>query len=123
MCILNILKQADRPFTVDEILKLSKELIPSIGLRTIYRNIDALIDDSQLARVDYPGQPMRYEFVTGHERPHIICTTCKKVFWMNGGMPKIEIEEPDFNIIGVELILYGNCQKNSCSKREDKSFS
>jgi Fe2+ or Zn2+ uptake regulation protein len=118
-CLYRIVENASRPLTIEEIFEMARTEIQGIGLRTIYRNVDGLIADFKIARVDYPGQPMRYETVTGSERPHVVCTKCNKVFWINQPLPELKIENENFDIIGRELILYGNCKKINCSEKDN----
>jgi Fur family transcriptional regulator, ferric uptake regulator len=110
---MQVIRSAERPLAPAEIHELALELYPGLGLRTVYRHISDLVSTRQIAGVDYPGQPMRYEWVDHRgSRPHFICRGCQKVF-------DLPIEEPvvpypvldEFVVEGHEVVYFGHCRK------------
>jgi len=108
---LGAFEQAKRPLTAQEIHELAKLEVPSLGLRTVYRHVKALLDARQLISTDYPGQPVRYEVVDQRgSRPHFICKACSKLYDLPIDEPQVELPEvPGFKIDGYEVILFGLC--------------
>jgi Fur family ferric uptake transcriptional regulator len=110
--IMQVIEKAIRPLSPAEIHQLAKVHYPSIGLRTVYRHIKDLVESDEIAGIDYPGQPVRYEVVDNRgSRPHLICRRCGRLF-------DLPIEEPDlyypemkdFVIEGHEVVYFGYCK-------------
>ena len=114
--LMKVIREADRPLSPVEIHQLALAHYPKLGIRTVYRHIRDLVENYQIAGIDYPGQPMRYEVVDERgSRPHLICRKCQRVF-------DLPVEEPelvypkldDFSIEGHEVVYFGRCRE--CGK-------
>ena len=101
---------ADRPLAPEEALTSAQGKVPRISLATVYRNINALVDDRWLVRVDLPGFPPRYEVAGKKHHHHFHCRECGKVFELAGcGVnPKPKLPR-GFRATGHEFYLYGTC--------------
>lgn len=107
---------AQRPLTPQELHGLAAKALPSLGLRTVYRQIKELVAAGEIVGIDYPGQPLRYETVTGEHRAHYICQTCNRIFSFGQNVPDVEIESPpQFEVSGQETIFYGR-GRGLCSR-------
>lgn len=103
--------RAGRPLTALEVHTEGRKVIPRLGLNTVYRQLQELIDQSEVLKVDYPGQPLRFEWATGHHLPHLLCRDCGKVFPVFTQIPDVAVEVPEpFILEGQELILFGRCR-------------
>jgi len=104
-------EQAKRPLTAQELHELAKKTVPSLGLRTVYRHVKAMLDAGALISTDYPGQPVHYEVVDHRgSRPHLICRSCRKLYDLPIEEPEVELPEVSgFQIDGYEVILFGRC--------------
>ncbi|MGZ0655902.1 Fur family transcriptional regulator [Coraliomargarita sp. W4R72] len=114
-----VLANSGRPLTPAEIHEIACQTLPNIGLRTVYRHLNKLNERMEIAGVDYPGQPIRYETVDGHgSRPHLICRECNQVFGLPIDEPEITYPTLDGHQIDAhEVLFYGICK--SC--RESQS--
>ena len=114
--ILNVLRDAARPLTRDEILQLGREQIDRLGSATVDRAIRKMTEAFQVIGVEFPGQPKRYELPAAGEHPHFICRTCNKVFDLPMAMPLPVVQTPKgFVITGGEIVYSGTC--SDCSKK------
>ncbi len=105
---MTALESAGGPLTPRELFEVAREHFPELGLRTVYRQIREMVAAGQLVGTDYPGQPVRYEPVTGEHRAHFICRTCDRVFTFPRAVPDVEVEAPpSFEITGQETVFYG----------------
>ncbi|MGJ8639170.1 MAG: Fur family transcriptional regulator [Opitutaceae bacterium] len=117
--ILTVLKEAGRPLTRDEILKLGRQEIPKLGSATVDRAIREMRASYEIIGVEFPGQSRRYELPAEHEHPHFVCRVCNRVFDMPIKMQLPEIKAPKgFLITGGEVIYSGTCP--SCLKLRKK---
>jgi Fur family transcriptional regulator, ferric uptake regulator len=111
--LMKVIRNADRPLSPTEIHQLALIHYPSLGIRTVYRHIKDLVDGDQIAGIDYPGQPVRYEVVDERgSRPHLICRSCQRVFDLPVEEPKLVYPElADFVIEGHEVVYFGHCRE------------
>lgn len=108
--ILESLKEAGRPLTREEILKLSRERVDRLGSATVDRAIRDMTDQFQLIGLEYPGQPKRYELPADHEHPHFVCRECNRVFDLPVAMRVPEIKVPrGYHVTGGEVVYSGTC--------------
>lgn len=107
--ILAALEETRRPLSPQELHEVAKRIFPAIGVRTVYRHIREMVESGELVGVDYPGQPLRYEQVTGEHRAHFICRTCERVFAFPQVVPDVSVKAPpEFRISGQETVFYGH---------------
>ena len=80
--LLSILKDTDRPLSINEIyLQIIKQL-PRIAKSTIYRNIDSLVSQNLIDKYHLNDNEVFYR-IKANENEHkhvVICEDCKKVF-------------------------------------------
>lgn len=108
--IMDCLKEAKRPLSVEEILAAAAKKIPQINLATVYRNLKMLIDDKQILSVDLAGNSKRYEFVGLEHHHHFLCLQCNRLFDVVGCPKGIgELIPPGFKMVGHSITLHGYC--------------
>jgi Fur family transcriptional regulator, ferric uptake regulator len=118
--IRDALKMAERPLSVDEILKLAQTKVSGIGIATVYRNLKGLQADGIITQVDLPGQPPRWELAPASHHHHFLCRTCDRLFEVPGCPVDIDEGLPDGYIVeGHEVLFHGQC--NTCAKRVGNS--
>ncbi|MCI5868777.1 MAG: transcriptional repressor [Dorea sp.] len=115
----------DKHLTAEDIYELVKEDYPEIGLATIYRTVQLLLEMQLVDRISLDDGCVRYEigeFFDGEERHHhhhLICRTCGQVFpFKNDLLDELEshIEQTTgFHVLDHELKFYGQCKK--CRKK------
>ena len=118
--VLNALRQAARPLSPAEILAAAQQMVPTLGLATVYRNIRALFDEGWLVAVPLPGQPDRYEAAERADevvhKHYFQCLVCDRVFPLDGCPGHLdEITPPGFEVEQHELTLRGRC--GDCAKQ------
>ncbi len=108
IAIQEALLEVGRPLTPQEIHEAARKHYPQLGLRTVYRQVRDLVSEGALVGIDYPGQPVRYEPVTGRHLAHFICRKCDKLFSFPHEVPDVPTPlEPQFAVMGQETIFYG----------------
>lgn len=108
--ILDVLREAARPLSRDEILRLGRQHIERLGSATVDRAIREMRAEFYIVGVEFPGQPRRYELPAESEHPHFICRECDRVFDLPIAMQLPEIKAPKgFEITGGEVIYAGRC--------------
>lgn len=105
--------------TAEEVHVAAKQVIPDIGLSTVYRNLSSLVEMGDIRRVSIPGGPERFDgFTDRHD--HAICQRCGKIFDVtpsneSGNREFMDLEGLPQGFIpsASELCIYGIC--TSCS--------
>ena len=101
---------ADRPLSPEELLNSAQQKVEGISMATIYRNLNALIDEKWLAPVLIPGEPARYEVAGKGHHHHFKCNDCGKMYDLPGCEVNPRPKLPrGFRITGHEFFLYGRC--------------
>jgi len=111
-----VLQEADRPLSPQEILDSAQDRLPELGLATVYRNVKALLEDGVLQAVELPGQGLRYELAGKHHHHHFHCRECGKVFEVWGCPGNLcPLAPPEFQVESHMIVLYGRCA--GCGRR------
>ncbi len=81
--ILEVLSKADKHLSAEDIYMKVHPKYPNIGLTTIYRTLDVLVDMGIVFKFDFGDRRARYELAEGpkgaRHHHHLICTRCNRV--------------------------------------------
>jgi Fe2+ or Zn2+ uptake regulation protein len=119
--ILTILREADRPMSINEVYSQVVLSLPTIAKSTIYRNIDSLLNQNLIDKYHFNDNEVFYRIKTDtNEHKHVvICDDCKKVF----DLPSCPIhaledamEEEGFIIKEHQIQINGICK--TCAKKK-----
>ena len=78
--IRQALTDAGRPLSPQEIQLAAQDQVPTLGIATVYRNIQTMIGDGTIQEVELPGVPSRYELAGKSHHHHFHCRECDGVF-------------------------------------------
>jgi len=120
--ILSILKEAERPLSINDIYSKMVLEIPRIAKSTIYRNIDAMLSQNMIEKYYLNDNEIFYKFKKDrNSHTHfIICNDCKKIYNLPSCPIKdLEdaIEAEGFIIKDHQLQITGIC-KNCASNHK-----
>jgi len=111
--ILKTLSEAPGPLTPGEIHERAGQLHPTLGLATVYRNINRLEEKGDVVAVHLPEDPPRYEPAGRAHHHHFRCRECGHVFELEGECPVAILQgvtlPGGFRVEDHELTLYGIC--------------
>jgi Fur family ferric uptake transcriptional regulator len=106
---------ADRPLSPDEALRFAQKEVEALSIATIYRNINMLVEEGWLARVEIPGDSTRYEVAGKEHHHHFQCNTCGALHELQGCAVQMKPKLPKgFKYVGHEFFVYGVC--STCNK-------
>ncbi|WP_206426609.1 Fur family transcriptional regulator [Clostridium sp. E02] len=121
MLILNLMaKHPGEHLTAEELYDLAKQECPEIGLATIYRTVQVLVDLSVIDKVRFNDGFARYELggltrESGHHHHHAICSRCGKVYSFRGDLldtlEQALYDREGFIVTDHEVKLYGYCRE------------
>jgi len=102
--------EAGRPLDAQEALELARAEHQTIGIATVYRAVNDLVEQGWLKKVELPGEPMRYELADLDHHHHFHCNACGRVFDVEGCALHHQPRVPEgFEVQSHEIILYGRC--------------
>lgn len=122
LLVLEVLaSQRDKHMTAEDIYELVKEDYPEIGLATIYRSVQLLLEMQLVDRINLDDGCVRYEIgdlfdgETKHHHHHLICRDCGNVIpFKNDLLDELEDyieQQTGFHVLDHELKLYGQCRE------------
>jgi Fe2+ or Zn2+ uptake regulation protein len=80
MAILDFLAQASTYVSPEEVRQKLQEQFASIGLPTVYRNLDELAAGGIISKIIHPNRQLYYYFCPNiHHHHHFICLSCRRV--------------------------------------------
>lgn len=97
---------------IDRLYEQIKEKFSSISLATIYKNINAMTQNTLLFEVKLPNEKSVYEIVKD-DHAHLLCKECGKVTDIKVDTQNIVqniSNEHSFDIIQSDLVLSGTCK-------------
>ncbi len=120
-----VLRAVERVHThpnVEEVYRMVRKQLPKISLGTVYRNLHLLAGEGKLREVQFLGDVIRYDAITGpHE--HFYCRECRKVWDLDPSLPKHIVKNVESRMkSSVEryaLDYYGLC--TSCSTKSKRA--
>jgi Fur family transcriptional regulator, ferric uptake regulator len=108
--IRGVFEETPRPLGPFEILEAARSRVSGIGIATVYRTINALVDSGWLVTVALPGEPPRYERAGAAHHHHFRCRECARVFEIHGCPGDLrDLAPPGFQLESHDVTLYGRC--------------
>ncbi|MCB1218249.1 transcriptional repressor [bacterium] len=108
--IREVFEQAGRPLNVEEVHAMVREEIPGLGIATVYRAINDLVEEEWLKPVELPGRNNSYELSELGHHHHFICNECDKVYDLHGCPGQMKDLVPEgFKAKAHDITIYGVC--------------
>jgi len=120
--IEQVFREAGRPLSVPEAHDAARRRLPRLGVATVYRAVNDLLEARWLRPVELPGEAARYELADLAHHHHFHCTQCDRVFDIDGcALARTTHVPGGFVVESHEVILYGRCDQ--CSDSHGKAGS
>ena len=125
--ILDLLSKSEGHLLAKDIYIKINNKFPDIGLTTVYRTLDLLVQKGMINKFDLGEGQSRYELAWDFKEHHhhLVCTECGKMIDYNDfiideikffdGIQKFLSKKYNFTIKNHEVYFYGIC--NSCKKQ------
>jgi len=112
--IESLLEQSSAPVLPKELHKQAQQTLPNLGIATVFRALKDLVSEGRARVVEIPGDSPRYESVDRHHHHHFKCTSCEKVFCIEGCPGNLQtLLRPGFEMTDHDITLFGTC--SDCS--------
>ena len=81
--ILEVLSKANKHLSAEDIYLKVHSIYPAIGLTTVYRTLEILVDVGFVQKFDFGDGRARYELAESEKgenhHHHLVCTNCNRV--------------------------------------------
>jgi Fur family transcriptional regulator, ferric uptake regulator len=102
--------EAGHPLSPRELHEAASTYVEGLGIATVYRNLNTLVEEGWLVPVELPGEPPRYERAGKDHHHHFHCRKCDRVYEVEGCPGNLRSVTPDgFELERHEFVLYGVC--------------
>ncbi|MGJ4747902.1 Fur family transcriptional regulator [Leptospira haakeii] len=115
--ILRVIRDAKGPLSVKEIHDISKKSIQNIGIATVYRSVNHLLESGSIHEIQLPGESSRFEISHLDHHHHFHCKVCDRVFDVEICPFPMENLPKGFTLDSHEIILYGICSECNTSSK------
>jgi len=117
--ILEALKKLTTHPTASDMYEIVSKDMPRISLGTVYRNLELLVKDGSIQKLNVSGKEARYDG-TPETHAHVRCLKCNRVDDVHdlpddldaGGISTLG----GYEILGYHLEFYGHCP--ACKKKK-----
>lgn len=110
--IRQVFEQNPRPLGPFEVLEAGRSQVKGLGIATVYRAINDLVDIGWLVPVELPGEAPRYERAGAGHHHHFRCRECTRVFEIEGCPGDFaKLSPPGFQLESHDIVLYGKCAR------------
>jgi len=116
--ILEVIAESEGPLSVSQILMRAKKKKVALGIATVYRTVNLLLDGKQIQSVILPSGETRYESADLGHHDHFQCRECRNVFDLSVcplHLARGTIIPGGFIVEDHEMTLYGVCPK--CARK------
>jgi Fur family ferric uptake transcriptional regulator len=108
-------------FTAENIVSILKEQGYSVGVATVYRQLDALVKKGKVAKIPTQSGSFLYQFEDCnrciHQHSSLMCISCGKVIHMDcNELSKLSSHIKSHHVFQLDLyktVLYGKCSECS----------
>lgn len=118
--ILEVLSDNAVHPTAEKLLEILKQEGSSIGMTTLYRNLNKLANAGMIKKIDGLEPSAHFDHNT-FEHYHFICVNCKRVFDIPSevapNLVKNTQSATGFDIMNHDIVFHGICSE--CKKRKE----
>lgn len=108
--IIDAIKFAHGPLKPADILERASVEVPSLGIATVYRHINRLLEADEIQAVELGVNDVRYESKNRGHQHHFVCRQCGDAFDIEGCPGNINQMAPaGFEVEDHDVTLYGKC--------------
>lgn len=118
--ILEIIKASSGHLTAEEIYARAKQIIPSIAIGTVYRNLGLMAEEGEIRRLPMHDKPDRYD-KSAEPHEHLVCQECGEIsdLFISGLQDYLK-QQTGLEITGYDLNLKYICEK--CRNRTENNL-
>ena len=103
---------APGPLSPNDILALATQVVPNLGIATVYRTINLLLETGDIQAVPIDANDVRYEPGDRGHHHHFLCRRCNTVYDLQGcAGPIAKMLPTGFKMDEHDILIRGACAK------------
>ena len=119
--IAECFETTERPLSPAEAHALAAKTHPSIGIATVYRAVNDLLEEGSLTPI-HIGGTTRFEPSNKTHHHHFYCRDCEKVFCLdNCPVPESDLAPRGYKVEDHALVVSGVCK--TCVQDPSREYS
>jgi len=123
LAILDILSRESTYLSPEQVWTKTKQRFSTIGLPTVYRNLEELAEGGVIFKVIHPDRKLYYFFCDNRSHHHhFVCTSCKRVddlsFCAFEEIEKEVSQTLNATVLSHIMQVFGICSDCSDAKKE-----
>lgn len=106
-----------------DIFELVQKKIQTTSIQAVYKNLNTFVENGLVREIKPKGMSSIYEICKGDNHYHLVCRTCGLIKDKScaDSMPWLETTDTeDLEIDHVEIIFWGQCNKDPCPHYQNK---
>lgn len=114
--IIDTLHQYGQPMTAKHIRDMASDIVPSLGIATVYRNIRHLLESGEIEQIDVPGFTSYFSLPRTRPQLLLVCRETQRVQFVDNKQLNISSLRniPDgFEADRLEVFLFGRFNGDS----------
>jgi Fur family transcriptional regulator, ferric uptake regulator len=115
--VLEVVQQSRQHPDAAHIFEAVRQIVPSISLGTVYRSLEALVQEGHLLQIQQPGMPTRYD-ARLENHAHFVCDTCGEVVDVFISLPDqthhVSATLKGYEVHSARVEFHGRCAR--CAK-------
>lgn len=116
--VLNAVNALKCHANAEQIYNYVVKIRPSVSKGTVYRNLNSLVEDNLIRRVEIPGEADRFDH-NCYKHHHIKCIECNNLFDVTI-QENLQIDKLIKDNLGIELLDYEIIFKGICPECKNK---
>lgn len=123
--LIDFLLQEKGHWHIQDMAERLMKKYPSLGIATVYRTVNLLVEEGFLTKTEMGTGPARYEVTPDEHHDHLTCVDCGLIVeFENDKIEELQMKiskELGFELVDHTLELYGHCPNpKTCTKNRSK---
>jgi len=120
--LLQFILKNEGHWNVQDLAIEARRQLPKIGIATVYRTVNLLVEAGYVSKSEVGHGPARFEVAPTEHHDHLTCLDCGKIFeFENDQIENLQektAKKLGFKLQDHKMELYGHCLKaETCSHR------
>lgn len=107
--IRKVLEDNPRPLSIQEVHELGRQILPALGMATVYRNIKDFAEKGWIRVIDLPAAPSRYEINGRDHHHHFHCGSCDRLFDVPHCSESFDTSPEGYDVLRHDVFFFGRC--------------
>ena len=113
LALVRLLSETENHPSARQLHEELKQNLPTTSLATVYKTLNVLKDLGEVTEMGFSDDDNRYDAVSPHPHPHLICVQCRKIIDADvepaSELPRQLAATSGWQILSHRMEFYGLC--------------